>query len=113
MTLNASVVAATNALAVAGWRSETCFATCNSHEIVQVFELRDSHPFLAQQISFDSDARGTSATFNDNSQTLTITGRSNEDSPRCCPKSLDMVTYRWAGQQFVQGSYTRVPVPNS
>jgi hypothetical protein len=90
-----------------------CGASCNSHEIVQVFELRDGHPALVQQISFDSDAKGTGATFDDNSRTLTITGRSNEESPHCCPKSLDVVTYRWAGQQFVQSSYKRVPVPNS
>jgi hypothetical protein len=102
---------AERALLTTDWMS--CGASCNDSGIVQVFELRDGHPVLIQQIGFDSDARGTGANFDENSQTLTITGRSNEDSPHCCPKSLDMVTYRWTGQQFVQGSYTRVPVPNS
>ena len=102
---------AEHALLATNWLS--CGASCNSHEIVQLFELRGANPVLVQQISFDSDAGGTGANVDDNSLTLTITGRSNEDSPHCCPKSLDVVTYRWAGQQFVQSSYKRVPVPDS
>jgi hypothetical protein len=90
-----------------------CGASCNHHEIVQVFELRGSHPFLIQQIDFDSDATGTGATFDGNSLTLTVRGRSKEDSPHCCPKSLDVVTYRWERQKFVQSSYKRAPVPSS
>jgi hypothetical protein len=100
---------AEHALLATNWLN--CGASCNSQEIVQVFELRDGNPVLVQQISFDSDAAGTGAIFDDNSLTLTVKGRSNEESPHCCPKSLDVVTYRWAGQQFVQSSYTRVPVP--
>jgi hypothetical protein len=102
--------AAEHALLATNWVS--CGASCNSHEIVQVFELRDGRPVVVQQISFDSDAGGTGANFDDNSQTLTITGRSNEESPHCCPKSLDVVTYRWARQQFVQSSYRREVVPD-
>jgi hypothetical protein len=99
--------AAEHALLATNWLS--CGASCNSHEIVQVLELRGGHPVVVQQINFDSDARGTGATFDDNSRILTITARSNEESPHCCPKSLDVVTYRWEGQQFVQSSYKRVP----
>jgi hypothetical protein len=90
-----------------------CGASCHSSGIVQVFELRDDHPVLVQQIDFDSDAKGAGTTFDDETRTLTITGRSNEESPHCCPKSLDVVMYRWEGQQFVQSSYKRVPVPPS
>lgn len=86
-----------------------CGASCHSSGAVQIFTLRDNHPLLTQQIDFDSNAEGTGAIFDDNSQTLTITGRSNEESPDCCPKSLDVVTYRWEGQQFVQSSYKRIP----
>lgn len=100
---------AEHALLATDWVS--CGANCNSHEIVQVFELRGGHPVLVQQINFNSDATGTGVTFDDNSLTLTITGRSSEESPHCCPTSLDVVTYRWERHQFVHSGYKRVPVP--
>lgn len=94
------------------WMS--CGGSCNSSGIVQVFELRDGHPVLVQQIYFDSDAAGTGVSFDDNSLILTVRGRSTEESPHCCAKSLDVVTYRWDEEQlFVQSSYKRVPVPQS
>ncbi len=102
---------AEHALLATNWVS--CGASCNSHELVQVFELRDARPVLVQQIDFDSDARGTGATFDDRLLTLKISGRSNEESPHCCPKSLDVITYRWEGRQFVQKSYKRIGVPPS
>ena len=100
-----------HALITAEWTS--CGGSCNSSGIVQVFELRGGHPIITQQIDYDSHAEGTGAKFDKDSLTLTITGRSDEESPHCCPKSLDVVTYRWQGQQFVQSSYKRVPVPSS
>lgn len=102
---------AEHALLATDWVA--CGASCNSHEIVQVFELRGAHPVVVQQVYFDSDARGTGATFDDRLLTLTVTGRSKEESPHCCPKSLDVVTYRWERKQFVQSSYKRAPVPPS
>ena len=102
---------AEHALLATDWVS--CGGSCNSHEIVQVFELRGAHPVLVQQIYFDSDARGTGATFDDRLLTLTITGRSNEESPHCCPRSLDVITYRWEGQRFVQRGYRRIRLPPS
>jgi len=100
-----------HALITAEWTS--CGGSCNSSGIVQVFELRGGHPVITQQIDYDSHAEGTGAKFDKDSLTLTITGRSDEESPHCCPKSLDVVTYRWQGQQFVQSSYKRVPAPSS
>jgi hypothetical protein len=102
---------AEHALLATDWVS--CGGSCNSHEIVQVFGLRGAHPVLVQQIYFDSDATGTGATFDDRLQTLTITGRSNEESPHCCPRSLDVITYRWEGQEFVQRGYRRMRLPPS
>jgi hypothetical protein len=102
---------AEHALLATDWVS--CGASCNSSGMVQVFELRGGHPVVVQQIDFDSDAKGTGAAFDDDSRILTITGRSNEESPHCCAKSLDVVAYRWQGQEFVQSSYKRVPVPPS
>jgi hypothetical protein len=90
-----------------------CGASCHSSGSVQVFALRDNHPVITQEFDFDSNALGARATFDDKSQTLTIAGRSAEESPDCCPKSLDVVTYQWEGQQFVQSNYKRAPVPSS
>jgi len=95
------------------WRG--CGADCQMTGVVQVFELRDGHPTIAQQIEFDSKAQGTGVIFDAESLTLTLVGRSRheEDEAECCPKNLDVVTYRWEGQEFVQTSYKRVPVPPS
>ena len=98
-----------HAMIIAEWTS--CGGSCNSSGIVQVFELQGGHPVVTQQIDFDSHAKGTGAKFDKDSLTLTITGRSDDESPHCCPKSLDLVTYRWEGQQFEQRSYKRVPAP--
>jgi Protein of unknown function (DUF2939) len=100
-----------HALLVTDWLS--CGASCNDTGMVQVYEPQAGHPVLIQQIGFDSDAVGTDATFDKDSSTLTITGRSNDGSAHCCPQNLDVVTYQWEGQEFVQTSYKRVPVPPS
>ena len=102
---------AEHALLATNWVS--CGASCNSHEIVQVFELRGDHPVLVQQVYFDSDAKATGATYDDRIRTLTVVGRSNDDSPHCCPTSLDVITYRWEGQQFVQRGYRQIRLPQS
>ena len=100
-----------HALLVTDWLG--CGASCNDTGMVQVFELQSGHPVLIQQIGFDSDAVGADATFDNDSSTLTVTGRSNDGSAHCCPQNLDVVTYQWGGQEFVQTSYKRVPVPSS
>jgi hypothetical protein len=49
------------ALVVTNWVS--CGGSCMSTGVVQVFELRDTNPVIAQQLVFDSHARGTGAKF--------------------------------------------------
>lgn len=89
-----------------------CSGSCMSTGIVQLIAIRAGHAVIKQQFVFDSHATGTGATFDKKSFTLKITGRSNDDSPNCCAKDFDLVTYRWQGSKFVQQSYKRVPAPS-
>jgi hypothetical protein len=97
------------ALVVTNW--ESCGGSCSSTDIVQVFELRHANPVIAQQLLFDSDGKGTGAKFDKDSLTLTITGRSDDGSPHCCAENVDVVSYRWQQQKFIQIGYKRVPAP--
>lgn len=101
------------ALVTTEWRG--CGADCQLSGVTQVFELRDGHPVISQQIEFNSKAQGAGSSFDASALTLTVIGRSRyeADEGECCPKNLDVVTYRWQGQQFEQASYKRVPVPPS
>jgi len=97
------------ALAVTNWLS--CGGSCMSTGVVQVIAVRDGRPFVTQQLTFDSHAPGTGATYDECSHTLTITGRSDDDSPNCCAKNFDVVTMQWQGSKFAQNTYRRIPAP--
>jgi hypothetical protein len=97
------------ALVVTDWIG--CGASCSSEGIVQLFVVRAKRPVITQQFVYDSDALGTGATFDEDSLTLTITGRSDDESPHCCPESLDVTTYRWRGTKFEEQGYEHVPAP--
>jgi hypothetical protein len=88
-----------------------CGGSCSSTGIVQLVAIRSGHPVVIQQFVYDSHATGTGVRFDPNSLLLTIIGRSNDGSPNCCAKNLDLVTYRWQGPKFVQEQYKRVPAP--
>ena len=98
-----------HAIVITDWVD--CGGSCSSVDVVQLFTIRLSRPVITQQFVFDSHAVGTGATFNPESLTLTITGRSDDHSANCCPTSFDVVTYRWQGTKFVQTNFTRVPAP--
>jgi hypothetical protein len=100
---------AQRAIIVLSWLD--CGGSCSSTGVVQLVSIHSQHPVVIQQFVFDSHADGTGATFNEKSQTLTVTGRSDDGSPHCCARNLDVVTYRWQGSKFVQGQYKRVPAP--
>jgi hypothetical protein len=99
------------ALVTTDWMD--CGGSCTRVGVVQLFELRASQPVITQQFAFDSHAQGTGATFNEKSLTLTITGRSDDQSPNCCAQNLDVVTYQWEANEFRQTTYQRVPAPES
>jgi hypothetical protein len=91
------------------WTS--CGGPCLTSGVVQLFAILAGHPVITQQFVFDSQAIGTGVTFDQKPIILTITGRSDDGSGHCCPKSLDVVTYHWQGTKFVRQDYKRVPVP--
>jgi hypothetical protein len=97
------------AVVITNWLD--CGGSCSSIGVVQLLEIRRSHPVITQQFAFDSHAVGTGATFDEKSRTLRITGRSDDGSPNCCAKSFDAVTYQWQGDRFVQRDFMQVPAP--
>jgi len=97
------------ALIVTKWTG--CGAHCQQTGVAQVFELRNNHPFITQEIVFDLNAQGAAATFDEDSLKLTIAGRYYDPGDgQCCPKNLEVVGYRWQGHKFVQSSYERRPI---
>jgi hypothetical protein len=98
------------ALLVTLWMD--CGGSCTNIGVAQLVSIRNGHPIITQQFAFDSDAQGTGVSFDEDSLTLVITGRSDDHSPHCCPKSLDVVEYHWKGEVFVQAKLTRRS-PNS
>ena len=76
-----------------------------------VFELRYGHPVAIQQFMYDAQVKGSGAKFDPATGKLTVTGRSNDGSPHCCPKNVDVVTYAWTPKGFVQTGRRVVPAP--
>jgi hypothetical protein len=75
----------------------------------QVFVLRSQHPVAVQQIKFNTRGFGASVKFNANSEVLTIKGVPGWE--QCCPKTLDIVTYKFIGDGFSQTVVPRLPMP--
>jgi hypothetical protein len=86
-----------------------CGGSCTEVGRVQVFELQANHPVLVQEIEYERHTAGTGARWDQRTNTLTITGRSNDESPNCCAHNLDVMTFRWDGKRLVFGESTRVP----
>ena len=78
-----------------------CGGSCTVVGRVQVFALQSGHPTVVQEIEYDRHALGTGAHFDANTRTLTIIGRSDDHSPNCCPKTLDVVRFEWNGGELV------------
>ena len=78
--------------------------------ILQVFEVRQSDLFVSQQMSFDLQAPGTGVEFDPATRILTVRARTNDDSPHCCPKGVDVVTFRWDGKAFLEKTHRTIPV---
>ena len=81
------------------WRS--CRIDCAVVGRVQVFRLQSEHPILVQEIEYDRSAPGTGMRFDRQNQILTITGRSDDRTLKCCPEHLDIMHFRWDGKSFV------------
>jgi hypothetical protein len=77
--------------------------------VVQVFALRSNRLVVTQQLEFDCQALSAGAVFNRKAHRLIIRARTDDDSPHCCAKSLDVVTYDWRNEKFVQVGFKRIP----
>ncbi len=80
------------------------------HGYVLLFEIRGGRLVRTQQFVYDAQAPGTGASFIVSKGELTITGRSNDDTPNCCPAHVDIVTFAWRGDRFRPAGYRVKPV---
>ena len=87
-----------------------CGGSCTRVGRVQVFELQAGHPTVVQEIEYDRHAPRTGVQFDPRTQILTIVGRSNDDTPNCCPKKLDVMRFNWDGKKFAFRSAKTKPV---
>jgi hypothetical protein len=71
-------------------------------DTLMVFAVREGHPVVVQKLTFDSQASGTGVKFDPATRKLVVTARSNDDSPHCCPASVDVVALAWTPKGFVQ-----------
>jgi len=77
--------------------------------VVQVFTLRDGHPVVVQQILFNTRGCGASSQLSIRPLLLTIKGVHGWE--HCCPKTLDVLNFRWTGRSFHLKSHHSVPLP--
>jgi len=94
------------ALVELSWLS--CGGSCSQSGYLLVFELRRGELFAIQQITYDLQAPGALDRFFPQSAVLTVLGRTADDSPHCCPKSLDEVTFDWTRNGFQVRSVQRL-----
>ena len=79
--------------------------------VVQVLTLLESQPVVVQQILFNTRGCGTSADLDTRLLLLTVTGVHGWE--HCCPKTLDVIKFRWTGTSFKRESYHSIPVPKT
>lgn len=78
-------------------------------EVIEVFGFEHQHPTVVQEIMFN--VRGCSAaraTFNAANNTLRVVAVHGWE--HCCPKTLDVVTYKWSGSSFSQMTAKTAPM---
>jgi hypothetical protein len=93
------------------WKS--CGGSCSESGLVQVFALNAGHPVVVEQIAYERHAPNTGVELDAQSRILTVSGRSSEPSPNCCPKSLDVMNYEWDGGGFVFKNSKRMTLPDA
>ena len=95
--------------AVVEWTRVFGYGSSNSVCVVQVFGLLSEHPTVVQQLDFDCHALSAGSNFNVRPKKLTIRARTDDDSPHCCAKTLDVVSYVWHDGKFQQATFERIP----
>ena len=81
----------------------------NNECVVQVLTLQSGHPVAIQQLEFDCHALSTGSTFDSKSKKLTVRARTDDDSPHCCARTLDVVSFVWKDAWFERQDFQRVP----
>lgn len=79
-----------------------CGGSCSSTGYLFLFELRNEHPIIVQQLEFDAHANGTGASFDETAGLLRVKSKSWDGSPNCCAQRLDVVSYKWSKNGFLQ-----------
>jgi hypothetical protein len=93
--------------------SINCGGSCSPEGYALLFTIRSGKLVQTQEFYYDSQAPGTGVSFDATSNKLTITGRSDDSTPNCCPQNLDVVTYEWKESRFKFVGYTVKRVPQN
>jgi hypothetical protein len=92
---------------------ETYGGSSSPNGYVLLFEIKDGRLVATQEFEYNAQASGTGASFDVSGGKLTIAGRSEDDTPNCCPAHLDVVTFAWSGDRFLPAGYTVIPAPKN
>lgn len=99
--------------AIASLSWVTAGGSTSDFGIVQVFILREGHPVVVQQILFNMRGCVANANSELTSRPLLLTIKGVHGWEHCCPKTLDVVTFSWAGSSFKRKSYHSLPLPET
>lgn len=77
---------------------------------VLLFEILNGHLVETQEFGYNAQAPGTGASFDTSTGKLMITGRSDDGTPNCCPKKLDVANFLWNASHFEALGYRAEPV---
>lgn len=97
--------------AIASLSWVTAGGSSSSAGVVQVFTLREGHQVVIQQILFNTRGCGTSSELATHPLLLNIKGVHGWE--HCCPKTLDVIKFRWAGGSIQVLSHRSVPLPET
>ena len=97
--------------AVVSFAWVTAGGSTSDFGVIQVFALRKGHPVVLQQILFNTRGCGTSASLSTRLLLLTLTGVHGWE--HCCPKTLDVMNFHWAGSSFQWERHHSIPLPTS
>jgi len=87
-----------------------CGGSCSDDGLLFLFAIDQGHPVITQRFRYDAQIQGAGQSFDPASRRLTIKARSGDATAHCCPKHMDIATYRWAGDKFELEKSERVPV---
>jgi hypothetical protein len=97
--------------AIASLSWVTTGGSASDFGVVQVFTLREGHPVVVQQILFNTRGCGASSALTTHPLLLTIKGVHGWE--HCCPNTLDVIKFNWAGGSFQRRSHHSVSLPET